>query len=81
MPPEASTRCALTQRPSSELLDFDEDGFAFCLVLAVGEDHVGAIVGEFQSSVATQAAAAAGDEGDFAGVLHSGRFGCAGLLC
>ena len=39
----------------------------FVAALAVGEDDVDAAGGELQCGVAAEAAAAAGDQGDFAG--------------
>lgn len=55
---------------AAELFDLGQHGFAFGFAFAIGEDDVGAIAGEFEGGVAAKAAAAAGDEGDFMGVVH-----------
>ena len=44
---------------------FLHDGFGFAALLAIGEQHIGAGFGQAQRDGAADAAAAAGDDGDF----------------
>jgi hypothetical protein len=46
--------------------DFRHDGIRFFLAAAIGEEDVDALAGQVQRGIAAQAAAAAGDQGDFA---------------
>jgi hypothetical protein len=54
----------------SEFINFREGSFAFVLTFAISDDHVSPVSGELESGIATEAAAATGDESDFIGMFH-----------